>query len=119
MILHQLSPDFQRPLPDPINILPGEDRESPVFFKHKDHYFLMTSGQPSPAMCDACHIWRVTYCGVHSCQTFEIATAGPTQACSPPPPPQHIHTVARALLISFGAAGLEARQYYQDPAAVP
>ena len=28
MVLHQLSGDFQRPEPNPINVLPGLDRES-------------------------------------------------------------------------------------------
>ncbi len=45
MVLHQLSGDFQRPEPNPINVLPGLDRESPVLFKHADHYFLITSGE--------------------------------------------------------------------------
>ncbi len=45
MILHQLSTDYRRPLPDYVNILPGLDRESPVFFKYNELYFLLTSGK--------------------------------------------------------------------------
>ncbi|KAK9833091.1 hypothetical protein WJX74_006911 [Apatococcus lobatus] len=44
MLLHELSIDFQRVLPNPFRILPPLDRESPVLFKYEAHYFLLTSG---------------------------------------------------------------------------
>lgn len=56
MLLHELSVDYQRPLPNFVRILPPLDKEAPVLFKYEAHYFLLTSGgqQSHALLCPSC-----------------------------------------------------------------